>query len=175
MTINGWLFDVYPYESGVVLWFIGTKGEKYRACYPFKPSFFLHLRGNDLTRGQSLGKKSPSPVSFVTVKRRELFSNETVDVLQVFVHEPTKFSWVVRYYEQFFPHYCFYDSDLLVAQEFLFETRLFGLALGEYFVDESGTLTRWILHDSQESVDYELPPLSVMLLRNANDFVPAKY
>ena len=175
MTINGWLFDVYPDKTGVVLWFIGAVGEKYRVHYSFRPSFFLHLRGNDIARCQALGKRAPSVVSFVNAQRRELFSNETLDVIQVFIHDPTKFSMVVRYFEGYFPHYAFYDSDLLVAQEFLFETRLFALAFGEYVIDDSGNLTKWTLHDSQDAVEYELPPLSIMLVRNANEFVPPKY
>ena len=175
MTINGWLFDVYPDKTGVVLWFIGPAGEKYRVHHSFRPSFFLHLRGNDILRCEALGKRAPSVVSFVNAQRSELFSNDTLDVVQVFVHDPTKFSLVVRYYEEYFPHYAFYDSDLLVAQEFLFETRLFVLAYGEYDVDDSGNLTKWTLHDSQDAVEYELPPLSIMLVRNANEFVPPKY
>ena len=152
MTINGWLFDVYPDKQGVVLWFIGTVGEKYRTHYAFKPSFFLHLRGNDIARCQALGKRAPSVVSFVNAQKRELFSNDTLNVVQVFVHDPTKFSLVVRYFEEYFPHYAFYDSDLLVAQEFLFETRLFALCYGEYEVDDSWNLTKWTLHDSQDAV-----------------------
>ena len=40
---------------------------------------------------------------------------------------------------------------------------------------KQGYLTNWTLHDSKDSVEYELPPFSIMLLRNANDFVPPKY
>ena len=175
MRMNGWLFDLYPDENGIVLWFIDQNGGKHRAHHPFKPSFFLHLTSNDLAKAQALGHRTPSPLTFQVTQKKELFSNESIDVLQIFVNEPTKFLSVVRFYENYFPHYSFYNSDLLVAQEFLFETNLFALGFGEYELDKAGSLINWTLHDSKESVEYELPPFSIMLLRNANDFVPPKY
>jgi len=175
MIIKGWLFDVYPDVTGLVVWFIGKGGEKYRCRFPFKPSFFLHLRGNDIPRCHAIGRHAPSVVTFQSTQKRELFSNETLDVIQVFVHDPTKFAQVVRFFEQAFPHYAFYDSDLQVAQEFFFETDLFALGYGEYEVDEHDNLIHWTLLDSQESVEYDLPPFSIMLIRNANDFIPPKY
>jgi DNA polymerase-2 len=38
-----------------------------------------------------------------------------------------------------------------------------------------GELLSWHLNDSREAVDYELPPFSIMQIRNSNDFVPPKY
>jgi DNA polymerase II len=174
-VINGWLFDIYPTTDGVTLWFIGKDGEKYRAHYNFVPSFFLHLDQKESARAKAVAHNSPANISFVQTKKKELFSNDAWDVLQVFVHDPTKFKEVVWFYEKFFPHFTFFNSDLLVAQEFLFETRLFALAFGEYEIDPTGNLVKWTLHDSQEAVEYELPPFSIMMIRNANDFVPPKY
>ncbi len=173
--INGWLFDVYPSTDGVTLWFIGGEGEKYRAHYNFVPSFFLHLDQKECARAKTVAHNAPVKISFVETKKKELFSNDAWDVLQAFVHDPTKFKEAVWFYEKFFPHFAFFNSDLLVAQEFLFETRLFALAYGEYEIDESGNLVKWNLHDTQEALEYELPPFSIMMVRNANDFVPPKY
>ena len=95
-----------------------------------------------MAKAQALGHRAPSLLAFQVNQKKELFSNESIDVLQVFVNEPTKFSSVVRFYENYFPHYSFYNSDLLVAQEFLFETNLFALGFGEYELDETGILDK---------------------------------
>lgn len=174
-TVTGWLFDVYPSHGGMVLWFIDQDGNKHRAVVPFAPAFFLHLSKEDRRRAELIARRCRASVSLQQTQRRELYSNDVWDVLQVFVSDPTKFRSVVSYYERFFPYFAFFNSDLLPAQLYFYETQLFPLAYGEYAIDESGRLVDWVLHDARECVEYELPPLSLMTLRNANDFVPPKY
>jgi len=174
-TITGWLFDVYPLPGGVTLWLIDQNGEKHRRSSAFVPSFFLHLSESDARRADALAARCPLPVTLTRTTKTEIYSGDPLDVLQVHVHDATRFRDVVWYYERFFPHFAFFNSDILVAQLFLYETQLFPLAFGDYEFDESGRLIGWTLHDSREATDYQLPPFSIMLLRNANDFVPPKY
>jgi len=175
MTITGWLFDVYPSPKGVTLWFIDQNGAKYCCCYAFRPSFYLHLNKMDWKRAEVLSAQCPAPVSLVRATQTELFSGKSLDVLQVFVHDTTRYKNVVRYYQQFFPHFVFFNSDILVEHLFLYDTQLFPLAFGEYEISEGGELLAWTMHDSRGATDYALPPLSIMRVRNANDFVPPKY
>jgi len=174
-TITGWIFDVYPLGEGVALWLIDRNGAKHRAWAPFAPSFFLHLKESDCARAQNLARQLPVPLSFARTQRRELYSNEVWDVLKVSVHDAPKFRSAVASFEKFFPHFAFFTSDLLPAQLFFYETDLFPLAYGDYELDDAGRLTNWTLNDSRERTEYELPPLSILLLRNANDFVHPKY
>jgi len=174
-TITAWIFDAYPLGEGIALWFIDRNGEKHRAWAPFAPSFFLHLHEGDCARAEQLARRLPMAVSFARTERRELYSNEVWKVLKVSVHDAPRFRSAVSFFEKFFPHFAFYTSDLLPVQLFFYETDLFPLAYGDYDVDEAGRLTGWTLHDSRERTEYELPPLSMMLLRNANDFVHPKY
>ena len=174
-TLTGWLFDVYPSPDGVTLWLIDQNGDKHCCHRSFTPSFFLHLSEPDCKRAEVLGLRCPVPVSFNRTSRRDLFSGDWWDMLEVCVRSPERFKEVVWYYERFFPHFAFFNSDILVAQLFLYETQLFALAFGDYTLDERGELTGWILRDSRDSVDYKLPPMTMMMLRNANDFVPPKY
>ncbi len=174
-TISGWLFDVYPSPKGVTLWFIDREGRKYSCFRRYRPSFFLHVNDQDAKRLESLSIRCPVEVSLVRATRKEIYSGNTLTVTQVYVHDTMRFKEAVWYFERFFPHFAFYDSDILVAQLFLYETRLFPLALGEYEIDETGELAQWKVSDSGADVDYELPPLSIMSIRNANDFVPPKY
>ena len=174
-TLSGWLFDCYPSSQGITLWFIDENGEKHRCFRRFTPSFFLHLNFSDARRAEALGERSPVPLTITRTTKTEIYSGDALDVLEVHVHDPMRFREVVWYYERFFPHFAFFNSDILPAQLFLYHTKLFPLALGEYEIDDLGMLTGWTLHDSQEATEYKLPPFSILLLRNANDFVPPKY
>ena len=174
-TITGWLFDVYPSPKGVTLWFIDQNGGKHRRFSAFVPSFFLHLNGSDARRAEVLGTRCPIPLTLTRTTKTEIYSGDSLDVLQVNVHDAMRFRDVVWYFERFFPHFAFFNSDILVAQLFLYETQLFPLAFGDYEFDENEQLIGWTLRDSREATDYQLPPFSIMLLRNANDFVPPKY
>ena len=174
-TLSGWLFDCYPSPQGITLWFIDEDGDKHRCFRKFTPSFFLHLNCSDARRAEALGARSPVPLTITRTTKTEIYSGDVLDVLEVHVHDPVRFREVVWYYERFFPHFAFFNSDILPAQLFLYHTKLFPLALGEYEIDDQGMLTGWMLHDSREATEYRLPPFSILLLRNANDFVPPKY
>ncbi len=174
-TIIGWLFDVYPSPKGITVWFIGRDGERYRAFRPYRPSFFLHVNDSDARRVTALSTRCPVVVSLGRAQRQEIYSGDVWDVIQVYVHDTMRFKEAVRYFEQFLPHFAFYNSDMLVAQLFLYETKLFPLALGDYEIDDAGELIRWEVNDSRDALEYILPPFSIMSLRNGNDFVPPKY
>jgi hypothetical protein len=93
--ISAWLFDVYPSEHGVTLWFIDHNGN--RPCFSrqFTPYFFLHLNTSDTKRAVTLGARCPFPVSLIPTTRTEIYSGDSIDVLQVFVHDPMKFKEAV--------------------------------------------------------------------------------
>ena len=174
-SISAWLFDVYPSTHGVTLWFIDRDGNKLRNFQRFTPSFFLHLNDSDVKRAKVLSTRCPFSVTLKPTTRTEIYSGDSIDVLQVFVHNPMQFREVVWYFEKFFPHFAFFNSDVSVEQQFLYETQLFPLALGEYEFSDGGELLSWQLNDDRETFEYELPPLSIIQLRNSNDFVPPKY
>jgi DNA polymerase-2 len=174
-VLIGWLFDCYPSSRGITLWFIDENGEKHRCFRRFTPSFFLHLTAYDARRAEVLAERCPVPVTVTRTTKTEIYSGDSLDVLEIHVHDTTRFRDVVWYYERFFPHFAFFNSDILVAQLFLYATQLFSLGFGDYEIDEQGELIGWTLHDSREATDYALPPFSIMLLRNGNDFVPPKY
>jgi DNA polymerase-2 len=175
VTVTGWLFDVYPSAAGVTLWLIDAEGGKHMCHRRFAPSFFLHLNASDRRRAAVLARQAPSPLTFAAAVRRELYSDDEWEVLEVRVHDTMRWREVVWYYERFFPHFAFFDSDLTVPQLFLYETDLFPLAYGDYRTAADGELLEWTLRDSREMFEYTVPPLTVMALRNANDFLPPKY
>ena len=173
--VPAWLFDLYPIPQGLAVWLIERDGRRRKCWHPFRPSFYLHLRGGDARRAAALAPRCPVRVELAATTRTEIYSGDAVDVFEVFVHDATRFTEAVRFFERFFPHYAFYNSDLLVPQLFLYATQLFPLGFGEYLIDETGRLVGWSLQDDRNAVEYELPPLNILRLRNANDLVPPKY
>ncbi|HTY38657.1 MAG TPA: DNA polymerase domain-containing protein [Bacteroidota bacterium] len=174
-TLTGWLFDCYPSSRGITLWFIDENGDKHKCFRAFTPSFFLHLNASDARRAEVLAARCPVPVTLTRTTKTEIYSGDPLDVLEVHIHDTMRFRDVVWYYERFFPHFAFFNSDILVPQLFLYATQLFPLGFGEYEIDEQGELIDWTLRDSREATEYALPPFTIMLLRNGNDFVPPKY
>jgi len=172
--VKGWLFDVYPSHSGMCVWIIDGEGEKHRCYSEFRPSFFLHLNESDSKRAIVIGRGFDPALVFSKQSQKELFSGDDLDVLKVTVKNPRHFKKTVRHFETFFPHFSFYNSDLMPEQLFFYDTQLFPLAYGEYLIDGTKLLD-WNIQDSRDACEYTLPPLSVMYMRNANDFVPPKY
>jgi DNA polymerase-2 len=85
------------------------------------------------------------------------------------------FKEAVWFFEKYFPPFAFFDSDISVAQLYLYHTGLFPLAFGEYHIDENGKLLAFSLPDKREAFEYTIPPLTMLTVRNANDFMPPKY
>lgn len=174
-TVTGWLFDVYPSKQGVTLWLIDRNGEKHSCACRFTPSFFLHVDDQDHRRIEVLADQCYVPMSVKRTTQRDLYSGDRWTVTQVFVHNPTRFKAAIAYLERFFPYFAFFNSDILAEQLFLYGTDLFPLAFGNYIINKMGELIEWELHDTREAVEYELPPLSILVLRNANTLLPPKY
>jgi DNA polymerase-2 len=173
--ISGWLFDVYPSPNGITIWLIDEEGVKHTCYADFAPSFYLYLNPADMRRAEVLSAKCGIPVSTQRTKKRELYSNEEWDVLQVNVHDTMKFREAVWFFEKYFPPFAFYDSNILPAQLYFYHTGLFPLAFGEYCVDENKKLSSFNLADKREAFEYTIPPLTMLTIRNANNFLPPKY
>lgn len=173
--IHAWLFDLYPSSGGITLWFVDTEGCKRRCTRPFVPSFYLHVDAEGSSRAASIVERFPFPVTLHPDRRREIYSNDEWNVYRVDVHDTLHVKQVARTLERHFPHFVFFDSDIPVPQMFLYATGLFPLAFGEYAIDANGQLAGWSLHDAFDAVDYTMPLLSTMTLKNRPDFVSAKH
>ncbi|MDH3253088.1 MAG: hypothetical protein OEM41_09875, partial [Ignavibacteria bacterium] len=116
----------------------------------------------------------PFRISLERVTQREIYSNEEWNVVRVCVHDTLQLKHVVRRLERHFPHYVFFNSDIAVQQLYLYTTGLFPLAFGEYDLEENH-LIGWTLADRYDAMEYTLPDLTTMVIRNRPDFVSPKY
>ncbi len=172
-TITGWLFDVYPSLRGITLWFVDRDGRKHRCYDTFVPSFFMHTP--DAGRVAGLVRDFPFRVTLDHAVQREIYTDAEWKVLRVSVHDTLRLRTVVQRLEREYPHFVFFNSDIPVQQLYLYSTGLFPLAFGEYRVREDGKLEDWSLSDSSEALEYSMPPLTTMTLKNRPDFVSPKY
>ena len=174
-TITGWLFDLYPSSHGLTFWLMDGEGRKRCCLYPYAPSFYMHLSKPEERRLEALLSSLPCKVTLDHHVQKEIYRNEEWDVVRVNVHDTLQLKAVVRQLERQFPHYVFFNSDILVPQLFLYSTGLFPLAFGEYHIDESGMLVGWDVDDRFDAEEYTLPPVTTMKLANKPDFISPKH
>ena len=174
-TVKGWLFDLYPTAGGITIWLVDEDGKKHCCRDRFVPSFYLHLRPHEAERVKALGRKFHLPISIARERKTELYTGQTLEVLQINVHQPTRLQETVWTLERFFPHFVFFNSDIPAAQMYLYHTRLFPLAFGEYTIDDNGWLSGFFIDDRFDAVEYPCPQLTVMTMRNVNDTIAPKY
>jgi DNA polymerase-2 len=135
----------------------------------------MHLSPSEERRLEALLPTLPCKVTLDHHVQKEIYRNEEWDVVRVSVHDALQLKYVVRLLERQFPHYVFFNSDILVPQLFLYSTGLFPLAYGEYLIDENNRLLSWELDDTFDAEDYAIPPLTTMKLANKPDFVSPKH
>jgi DNA polymerase elongation subunit (family B) len=173
-TITGWLFDIYPSAEGITIWLIERGGVPHRCFVRFTPFFYMHVREEDEHAITAIVRSLPVRITLDRVSQREIYSNEEWNVVRVSVHDTRQLKHVVRRLEHHFPHYVFFNSDIAVPQLYLYTTGLFPLAFGEYYL-EDGCLTGWTLADTYDAMEYTVPELTTMVIRNRPDFVSPKY
>jgi DNA polymerase-2 len=173
--IHGWLFDLYPSPSGITLWLVDREGRKQRCHVDFTPFFYMHVSREEAQSVEMLARRFPCRVSLSWEQQREIYTDTPWDVLRVGVHDPTRLRRLVHHLERHFPHFVFFNSDITPQQLFLYATDLFPLALGEYVIDEDHRLVEWHLQDSRDAMEYSIPDLTTMTIKNRPDVVSPKY
>jgi DNA polymerase elongation subunit (family B) len=165
-TITGWLFDLYVIDNGLALWIIDQSGGAHRCTVSFRPSFYLAA---DRVREESiravLGRRNIS-VTLSRTGKLELYSGRTIPVIRVATHNPADFRRAVKTVEAIAPYDALYNTDISVEQLFLYDRDLFPLAEANYHI-EHGRLTGFDLLVPQEALDYHVPPLRTMTIKNA--------
>lgn len=175
MTISGWFFDVYPVRGGVIIWIIGEDNTAYHCFDPFHPSFYLHLEPSDARRIPALVHRLNLPVTIGKEQKREIFSGSEIEVTKITVHDPLQLSRCVRSLQSFFPHFVFYNSNIPVAQMYLYDRGIFPLAQCKFIVTQDQMLQRIILEDSFDASNYRIPDLRIIQVSNGNAACSTKF
>jgi DNA polymerase elongation subunit (family B) len=162
-VIEGWLFDVYPAATGMVVWLLDADGRPHRLLAPYRPGLFAAGPRRALDQIERALRPLGVPIAVRPAVQRELMSGEEVSVLRVSVSSPAAFPAAVRRLAQV-GGLTLYNCDIPVSRLFFYETRLFPLVRCR--VETDGTVTRGLEPLSRlEDLEYDLPPLTILRLR----------
>ncbi|MEW6659837.1 MAG: DNA polymerase domain-containing protein [Thermodesulfobacteriota bacterium] len=168
MKTTGWLFDLYPLNDRMVLWFITAGGERLRVEDDFPYCVYLggpeaRLKALARTWGGRgwLRRAYPS-------RGRDLWSGEEIPVLALelksYAHLPRLKDWLGAQKEGL----AGYNCDLDLAAYYLYRRGLWPCAWYDLEVRE-GRLLRLSPLEEQFALEFSLPSLNIMTLGLTRD------
>lgn len=166
MTLRGWLFDLYPLGSSMILWIKEDNGRLRRLEDPFRPRFYAQGKKNDLfDLFQSL-HKSKQVGGYQWTRKKEFWSGKEVEVMEIEISDSEHYAQLPRILSLWEEKITFYNCDIPLPQTYLYERRIF--PTGRCLIEVEGDRIFEIHVDPSESLwmnDGEMPDLRVMELR----------
>jgi DNA polymerase-2 len=166
MEIRGWLFDLYPLQSSMILWIKDENSLLHRLEDPFRPRFYAQgKRRNLLALFHSL-QKGQWVIGYGWTRKKEFWSGDEVEVMEVEVVDPEHYAQLPTVLGRWEENVTFYNCDIPSPQIYLYERGLF--PSGRCIIEAEGNRIFEIHPDPSESVwmdEGNLPDLRVMELR----------
>jgi len=169
MELRGWLFDLYPLESSMILWIKGEDGSMRRFEDPFRPRFYARGNQNDLFSLSHFIEQKGWMTGYRWTQKREFWSGDEVEVMEIELGNSEHYAKISKILPRWEERVTFYNCDIPTAQAYLYEKRLF--PTGSCIAETEGTRVFEIHPDPSESVwmdDGDPPDLRVMELRTLN-------
>jgi len=169
MEIHGWLFDLYPLESSMILWIKDEEGLLHRFEDPFRPRFYTQGKRRDLLALFHSLQKGRWATGCRWTRKKEFWSGDEVEVMEIEVADPERYGQLYQVLPRWEENITFYNCDIPSPQLYLYEKGLF--PTGRCIVETEGNRIFEIHPDPSESVwmdDGDLPDLRVMELRSLN-------
>jgi len=165
MEIRGWLFDLYPLESSMILWIRGEDGSLRRFEDTFRPRFYARGKRKDLLALLYFLQKERWVTGYQWTQKREFWSGDEVEVMEVEMGDPEHCVRLPKILPRWEERITFYNCDIPLPQAYLYERGLF--PTGQCIVEAEGSRVFEIHPAPSESVwmdDGDLPDLRVMEL-----------
>jgi DNA polymerase-2 len=169
MEIRGWLFDLYPLESSMILWIKGEDGSLRRFEDPFRPRFYARGSQEDLLSLFHSLERERRTTGYRWTQKREFWSGDEVETMEIELGNPEHYAQISKILPRWEERVTFYNCDIPTAQAYLYEKKLF--PTGSCIAEAEGSRVFEIHSDPSESVwmdDGGLPDLRVMELRALN-------
>ena len=96
MEIRGWLFDLYPLDSSMILWIKGEEGSLHRLEEPFRPRFYAQGKKEDLFPLLHFLQKGRWSTGHQWTRRKEFWSGDEVEVMEIEVVDSDHYSQLPR-------------------------------------------------------------------------------
>ncbi|MBM4348722.1 MAG: hypothetical protein FJ106_02375 [Deltaproteobacteria bacterium] len=165
METRGWLFDLYPLDSSMILWIKGEDGLIHRFEDLFRPRFYAQGSREDLVALFDSLRESRWATGYQWVRKREFWSGHEVEVMEIEMTDPEHYAQLPRVLPSWEERITFYNCDIPSPQAYLYEKGLF--PTGRCVAEIEGTRIFGIQPDKSESVwvdEGDLPDLRVMAL-----------
>ncbi len=169
MEIRGWLFDLYPLQSSMILWIKSGDGMLRRLEDPFRPRFYTQGKRKDLLALFHSLQKGRWATGYRWTSKKEFWSGDEVEVMEIEVTDAERYGQLPRMLPQWEGYITFYNCDIPSPQIYLYEKGLF--PTGRCIMEAEGSRIFEIHSDPSESIwmdDGDLPDLRVMELRTLN-------
>ncbi len=172
METEGWLFDVYPWQSTMVLWIYGDDGGMLRLEDPYRHHIYARGRREDLEGLLGFLRKRGFLLGSRWTRKQDFWSGQEVDVLDLEMRDYGHLPGLFRLLAGFEDRITFYNSDIPLAQSYLYEKGL--VPTGRCWVEhEDGRVLRIEARCSPWEIEYILPPLRTMEIRiEGNPLLP---
>jgi DNA polymerase-2 len=172
METEGWLFDVYPWQSTMVLWIYGDDGGMLRLEDPYRHHIYARGRGEDLEELLGFLEKRRPLHGFRWARKQDFWSGQGMDVLDLEMGDCGHLPGLFRLLAGFENRITFYNCDIPLAQSYLYEKGLF--PTGRCWVEhENGRILGIEPRCSPWEIEYTLPPLRTMEIRmEGNPLLP---
>lgn len=165
MELHGWLFDLYPLDSSMILWIKGEDGLLHRFEDPFRPRFYAQGSREDLIALFDSLQKGRYATGYQWVRKKEFWSGHEVEVMEIEVTDPEHYAQLPRVLTSWEERIIFYNCDIPLPQAYLYEKGLF--PTGRCVAEIEGARIFGIQSDPSESLwmdDGGLPDLRMMTL-----------
>jgi DNA polymerase-2 len=172
MEIRGWLFDLYPLESAMILWVKDEDGFLHRFEEPFRPRFYAQGKREDLLALFHSLQEERLVKGYQWTKKREFWNGDEVKVMEIEVGDTEHYAQLARILPRWEERITFYNCDIPLPQVYLYEKGLF--PTGRCIIEVEGNRIFEIHPDLSESVwmdDGDLPDLRIMELRIDGDSI----
>jgi len=173
------LLDLYPAPEGMVLWVIDAGRRRVRLVdASFTPCFYVAAPRTQTSRRTEAKAHSGEAawvrgrlaaqlakrfaVRLAWTHRRDFWSGDEREVLEVGVRRPMQFDAIVRWVNKQAPQLELFNCDIQLPALYAYEKNVFPLARCEFEASEDGRLLSLALDDDPWATDYALPPLAVM-------------
>lgn len=126
-TIAGWLFDVYPNETGLTVWLVGEDGKRYRFIQEFAATVYAAGAATRLRELWKWLKMQPIPVHLSRTEQKDVFQG-IITVLAVEMLQPAKLDELFLNMVAVFPDLTYYDADISLPLRYAAAFGVFPLA-----------------------------------------------
>ena len=160
-SVKGWILDLYPKENEMVIWIKTEKGNTIRLVDRWQYSIYVSGNHIDLI---DLAKQVATDGVALEEKYARPEDSDKATVLRIPVsnsREAQELAEKILVYGGY-GRFRLYNVDVKPSQMYLYEKDIFPFAFVHATQRSNGL--EWCLLDSQEELEYEMPPLKELTL-----------